>query len=81
MRKNFNERYNVNVYKSVYKLILGKEGEHCDYYSLSDLSNEQKIEFIFPSKTYTETDDVVQGFYVIIVPDTIDTTKLLHKNP
>lgn len=81
MRNNFNEKYNVNVYKSVYEQTLGKEGEHCDYYTLSNLSNEQKIEFIFPSKTYTETDDVVQGFYVIILPSTIDTTNLFHKNP
>ena len=83
IRNNFNEKYNVNVYKSVYEQTLGKEGEHCDYYTLSDLSNEQKIEFIFPSKTYTETDDVVQGFYVIILPSTIEKTNLtlIHKNP
>lgn len=81
MKNNFNEKHSVNVYKNVYRQVLGRENEHCDYYTLTDLTNEQKIEFIFPPKIYTETDDVVQGFYIIIVPDTIDTTKLLHKNP
>lgn len=80
MRNNFNEKYNVNVYKNVYRQIKGKEGEHCDYYTLSDLTNEQKIEFLFPPKTYTKTDDVMQGFFVIILPSVINTENMKHQN-
>ena len=81
MRNNFNERYNVNAYKNTYRKIKGKEGEHCDYYTLSDLNNVQKIEFIFPPKSYTETDDVAQGFFVIILPSVINTENMKNLHP
>ena len=81
IKNDFNEKENVNIYKNVYRQVLGRESEHCDYYTLSDLTNEQKIQFLFPPKTYKETDDVTQGFFVIILPSTIDTTNLFHKNP
>lgn len=81
MRNNFNEKYNVNVYKNFYRQIMGKEGEHCDYYTLSDLNNVQKIEFLFPPKSYTETDDVAQGFFVIILPSVINTENMKNLHP
>lgn len=80
MKNNFNEKHNVNVYKNTYIQTLGKEGEHCTYYTLSDLTTEQKIEFFFPPQTYTETDDVVQGFFVIILPSIINTENMKHIN-
>lgn len=80
IRDNFNRKYDVNIYKNVYRQIKGKEGEHCDYYTLSNLTNEQKIEFLFPPKTYTETDDVTQGFFVIILPSVINTENMKHIN-
>lgn len=80
MRNNFNKKYNVNVYKNAYRQIKGKEGEHCDYYTLSDLTNEQKIEFIFPPQNFTKTDDVAQGFFVIILPSVINAESLKHRN-
>lgn len=81
IRNNFNEKYNVNVYKNFYRQIMGKEGEHCDYYTLSDLNNVQKIEFLFPPKYYTETDDVAQGFFVIILPSVINTENMKNLHP
>ncbi|WP_304067321.1 hypothetical protein [Pedobacter glucosidilyticus] len=80
IKNNFNEKHNVNVYKNVYTQIKGKEGEHCDYYTLSDLTNEQKIQFIFPPKIHTKTDDVTQGFFVIILPSIINTENMKHIN-
>ena len=81
MRNNFNEKYNVNVYKNFYRQIMGKEGEHCDYYTLSDLTSVQKIEFLFPPKSYTETGDVTQGFFVIILPSIINTENMKNLHP
>ncbi|WLD23264.1 hypothetical protein NU10_11175 [Flavobacterium dauae] len=81
MRNNFNERYKVNAYKNTYRQTRGKEGEHCDYYTLSDLNNVQKIEFLFPPKSYTETDDVTQGFFVIILPSVINTENMKNLHP
>lgn len=80
MKNNFNQKYNVNVYKNVYRKIRGKEGERCDYYTLSDLTNQQKIEFIFPPINFKETDDVEQGFFVIILLSVINTENLKHRN-
>lgn len=80
MRNKFNEKYNVNVYKNTYRQTLGEEGEHCTYYTLSDLTNEQKIEFIFPPRPFTKTDDVIQGSYVIILPSVINTENMKHIN-
>ena len=80
MINNFNKKHNVSVYQNVYRLDLGRESERCDYYTLSDLTNEQKIEFIFPPKNYTETDDVAQGFSVIILPSVINTKNMKHIN-
>lgn len=81
MRNNFNEKYNVNVYKNFYRQIMGKEGEHCDYYTLSDLTSEQKIEFLFPPRSYTETDDVAQGFFIITLPSVINTENMKNLHP
>ena len=78
---NFNKKYNVNVYKNTYRQIMGEEGEHCDYYTLSDLTNEQKIEFLFPPITFTKTDDVMKGSPVIILPSVINTENKEHINP
>lgn len=43
--KIFEERYQVDVYRGMLSVASGKEGEHCDYYKLATLTNEQKIEF------------------------------------
>lgn len=80
MRNNFNNIQKVNVYKNAYRQNRGKEGEHCDYYTLSDLTNEQKIKFLFPTESYTETDDVTQGFFVIISPSIINIENMEHIN-
>lgn len=81
MRNNFNIAHKVNAYKNAYREIKGKEGEHCDYYTLSDLTSEQKIEFLFPPRSYTETDDVTQGFFVIILPSFINTENMKNLHP
>lgn len=81
IKNDFNEKENVNIYKNVYRQVLGRESEHCDYYTLSDLTNEQKIQFLFPPKTYKETDDVTLGFYVIILPSVINTENMESINP
>src|SRR5690554_8096403 len=77
MRNNFNERHNVNAYKNTYRQIKGKEGEHCDYYTLSDLNNVQKIEFIFqrtPSESFT--DKVIDMQNIIILPSIINVENM-----
>ncbi len=83
IKNNFNKKHHVNVYKNTYRQIMSEEGEYCeycDYYTLSDLTNKQKIEFLFPSKPYTETDDISQGYCVIILPSVINTEKMGHIN-
>lgn len=80
-KNNFNIEHKVNVYKNAYREIKGKEGEHCDYYTLSDLTSKQKIEFLFPPISYTETEDVAQGFFVIILPSVINTENMESINP
>lgn len=82
MRNNFNERHNVNAYKNTYRQIKGKEGEHCDYYTLSDLNNVQKIEFIFqrtPSESFT--DKVIDMQNIIILPSIINVENMKKLNP
>ena len=81
MKNNFNNIHKVNVYKNAYRQNRGKEGEHCDYYTLSDLTSKQKIEFLFPPISYTETEDVAQGFFVIILPSVINTENMESINP
>jgi len=81
IRNNFNIEHKVNTYKNAYRQINGREGEHCTYYTLSDLSNEQKIEFLFPQKSYTETDDITQGFFAIILPSVINAENMKNINP
>ena len=81
MKKDFYENHNANVYKDFYRQVLGRESEHCDYFTLSDLTNEQKIKFLFPPKIYAETDDVQQDFFVIISPSIINTENMKHQNP
>lgn len=44
--KIFEEKNKVVITKEVYSKIYGKEGEHCLYYPLSDLTNEQKVAFL-----------------------------------
>ncbi|MES2574260.1 MAG: hypothetical protein V4572_04915 [Bacteroidota bacterium] len=75
-KNNFNNKYKVNIYKSVYRGVLGKEGEHCDYFTLNDLSNEQKIDFMLlppaSSLINLKNKDIVK-FPFIILPSVINT--------
>lgn len=79
VKSDFNEKYNVDVYKNAYRLLLGFEGEHCNLYSLSDLTNEQKIEFIHLSQSHrlirSQNTDT-GSFPIIISPTIINTNKL-----
>lgn len=49
-RQKFNEENQVNIYINAYKILKGKEGEHCEFYTLSDLSNDQKIKLLLEEK-------------------------------
>ena len=71
--KNFNQENQVNIHHNSYKKINGKEGEHCMYYTLSDLSEQQRFnfikQFIFSNKTISPH---------IILPNIIDTHHMKH---
>lgn len=82
MKNNFNKKYNVSVYQNVYRQILGRESEHCDYYTLSDLTNEQKIAYFRTPKPIPNSHLKDFDFSpIIILPKIIDKTNLIHKNP
>src|SRR5690554_5636518 len=82
IKDNFNKKENVNIYKNVYRQVLGRESEHCDYYTLSDLTNEQKIAFFRTPKQIPNSHLKDFDFSpIIILPNIIDTTNLIHKNP
>lgn len=81
MKNDFNKKYNVNVHKNVYRQVLGRESEHCDYYTLSDLTNEQKITYFRTPKPIPNSHLKDFDFSpIIILPNIIDTTNLIHKN-
>lgn len=81
MKNNFNEKYNVNIDKNIYEKVLEKDGAHCIYYTLTDLTNEQKIAFfrtqkLLPNSQVKDTDLSP----IIILPNIINTNNLTHKN-
>lgn len=63
-KNNFNKKYSVNVNKDIYEIGRGKEGEHCNYYLLADLTNEQRIEFY---QIFKEVDFTSSQIYVPII--------------
>lgn len=82
MKNNFNKRHKVNVYNNAYRHRKGKEGEHCTYYTLSDLTSEQKIEFIFqrtPFKSFNDKDVDIAS--IIVLPSIINIENMEHLNP
>lgn len=82
MRNNFNNEHKVNAYKNAYRKIKGKEGEHCSYYTLSDLNNEQKIKFVFlrtSSESFTDKDIDKQN--IIILPSIINVENMKNLHP
>jgi len=82
MRNNFNIENKVNAYKNAYRETKGKKGEHCTYYTLSDLNNEQKIKFVFlrtSSASFNTKDlDIVS---IIIFPAIINIENMENLNP
>ena len=80
-RKNlkiiFNQIYGVDVFKDVYRKILGEKGEYCDYYTLNDLTNEQKIVFMRSPKSSVNLHLKDFNFSnKIILPKVIDITNM-----
>ncbi len=62
--KLFEEKNNLNVTHNVLTISLGEEGERCIYYPLSDLTNDQKLQFF---QIFKEADKIDNKIYVPIV--------------
>lgn len=78
----FEKQNNVKITKDFYVFIAGEEGEHCGYYTLSNLSNAQKIAFLRSSKELHEGQlQETSKFPVLIAPAITETGNLMHKNP